>query len=668
MSGPIDTVFIANRGEIACRIIRTCRAMGLSTVAVYAEPDAAAPHVLAADIAVPLEGRAASETYLDMAALVDAARRTGATAVHPGYGFLAENPDFAEACLSAGLTWIGPTPDSIRAMALKVPAKKLVGARGVPTLPSAQVDGDDEAAWMGQADVVGYPLLVKASAGGGGKGMRCVDRADELAEAVRAGRRESASSFGDPTVFLERLLVAPRHVEVQVLGDEHGNFVHLGDRDCSIQRRNQKVIEEAPAPGLGSAIREALHATALDVARAIDYVSAGTVEFLLAGDEFFFLEMNTRLQVEHPVTEAVCGVDIVRLQLEVAAGRPLRITQDDVVVRGHSIEARINAEDPARDYLPSVGVLHTCEFDTTALRVDSGVASGAVISPHYDSLLAKVIAHAATREEAIDVLADGLRRARLHGLATTRDAIVATITSEDFRSERVDTGFLERHPEVAAPALPSSVRVAHAVAAALASRCHGAARLELARAAPPGWRNVRGAPSPYALDVIGGGRVVVGLGGDCIDLDGEPLDCTVITVDEGAVDLVLDGIRRQMRVVTDGTRWWINDSGWQTEFVLDDPFVQRSASAAEGGLSSPLPGSVAAVLAKVGDTVDAAAVLVIIEAMKVEHRIRASVGGIVTAIHVAVGDRVDAHQVLAEVGTDPADGHTATPDPSTPTA
>ncbi|MFM9136037.1 MAG: acetyl/propionyl/methylcrotonyl-CoA carboxylase subunit alpha, partial [bacterium] len=464
-------ILVANRGEIARRVFRTARAMGLQTVAVYSEPDAGAPFVSEADVAVALQGSTSAETYLDIAQVLAAARRTGADAVHPGYGFLSENPEFAEAVRDAGLTWIGPTPESIRAMALKVEAKRLAADAGVPLVPGSEladaVLGEEAAAL---AEDVGYPLLVKASAGGGGKGMRVVDEAGDLAEALASARREAQASFGDPTVFLERYLAAARHVEVQVFGDAHGNVVHLGERECSIQRRHQKIVEEAPSPGLEAEACERMYAAAVALARAIGYRGAGTVEFLVLGSgadqEFFFLEMNTRLQVEHPVTEMVTGLDLVEWQIRVARGEALPLRQDEIHRVGHAIEVRLYAEDPSRGYLPNTGVLRGFAIDPS-LRVDSGVEAGSQVTSFYDPMLAKVIAHAADRTTATAQLARGLRASRIHGLVTNRDSLVAILESPRFQAGETTTAFLDQEPGVLDPVVPSDVLDRHLAAVAV---------------------------------------------------------------------------------------------------------------------------------------------------------------------------------------------------------
>jgi propionyl-CoA carboxylase alpha chain len=477
----IGRVLVANRGEIAARVFRTCRRLGISTAAVFSEPDAAAPFVRDADVAVALGGATPAESYLRGDAVIDAARRCGADAIHPGYGFLAENAGFAQAVLDAGLSWIGPSPAAIAAMGSKTEARSMMERAGVPVLPAA-APGDDLSA-------VGFPLLVKASAGGGGKGMRVVERPEDLDRAIEAAQREAASAFGDDTVFLERFAPRARHVEIQILGDAHGRVVALHERDCSVQRRHQKVIEESPSPAVGEALRDRMAQAAVAAGEALGYVGAGTVEFLLTGeDEFFFLEVNTRLQVEHPVTELVTGLDLVELQLRVADGGH---APDPPPLRGHAIEARLYAEDPAQDFLPQTGTLTRLRFGD-GVRVDSAVEDGSAISPYYDPMIAKVVAHGATRDEAARRLAGALARAHIHGTVTNRDFLVRVLRHPEFLSGDADTSFLGRHDpaELAAPLVDAGgVRLA-AAAAALAGQATRRAAAVPGRSAPSGWRNV----------------------------------------------------------------------------------------------------------------------------------------------------------------------------------
>ncbi len=445
---PIRTLLVANRGEIAVRIMSTARAMGIRTVAVYSDPDADAPHVAAADLAVRLVGSTPGDTYLRGDLILAAAVSTGADAIHPGYGFLSENAGFARACATAGVTFVGPSPEAIDAMGSKIAAKELMHAAGVPVLPGATVHDGEDIAVIG-ADV-GFPLIVKAAFGGGGRGMRVVTDPADLVAAVQSAQREAASAFGDGTVFMERFVSSPRHVEVQIFGDHHGTLIHLFERECSIQRRHQKIIEEAPSSAVSPGVRAALGEAAVTAARALGYVGAGTVEFVMAPDgSFAFLEVNTRLQVEHPVTEAITGLDLVRLQLTVAEGRPLPPEALDAAITGHAIEARLYAEDVAAGYLPVSGRVERLRVDAPGVRVDTGYGDGSTVSTFYDAMLAKVIAWAPTRDEATRKLADALAGAHLHGVTTNRDLLVGILRHPEFAGGATDTGFLERHDPAA---------------------------------------------------------------------------------------------------------------------------------------------------------------------------------------------------------------------------
>ncbi|MDI1289496.1 MAG: biotin carboxylase N-terminal domain-containing protein, partial [bacterium] len=497
----ITRILIANRGEIASRVIRTARVLGISTVAVHSDPDASAPYVREADLSVRLPGAASSQTYLDGPLIIEAARASGADAIHPGYGFLSENADFARLVQKSGLIWIGPTPESIEAMALKVEAKRIAAAAGVPLVAGAELPlGQSDVEVLATCAAVGYPLLVKASAGGGGKGMHVVTTPADLLEALQSARREAKSSFGDDTIFVERYLAGARHVEVQVFGDVHGNVVHLFERECSIQRRHQKVIEEAPSPGVTQEVRVRLHAAAVSLASDIGYVGAGTVEFMVFGSgadqDFSFLEMNTRLQVEHPVTEEITGADLVMWQIAVASGLPLPLTQDQVVLRGHAIEARLYAEDPTNDYLPAMGAVHQFASETRrGLRLDAGVADGSVITPHYDPMLAKVISHAPTRELAAAILSDGLARMTLHLPVTNRDSLVAILRSDPFLEGNTTTSFLDDNADLLSPVLPVLDEQRHAIAVA-----YVIADLDSpGDPVPLAWRNVPASPQFVTL-------------------------------------------------------------------------------------------------------------------------------------------------------------------------
>jgi propionyl-CoA carboxylase alpha chain len=657
---PITSVLVANRGEIARRIFRTCRAIGVRTVAVYSDADADAPFVHEADVAVALGGLSAAESYLRTDAILEAARASGADAIHPGYGFLSENAAFAQAVVDAGLTWIGPTPSNISQMGTKVEAKALAVKAGVPTLPSGAI-GSKKSDWTKSAGKVGYPLLVKASSGGGGKGMRAVHRPEDLVEAIEGAQREAASSFGDGTVFLERLLVGPRHIEIQIFGDTHGNVIHLGERDCSIQRRHQKIVEESPSPAVSDALRARMGEASVALGKAIGYVGAGTVEYLVdAAGEFYFLEMNTRLQVEHPVTEMVTGLDLVQWQLDVANGLPLPLTQDQVQRNGHAIEVRLYAEDPSNNFMPSVGTLHRFQVGSLAVggvRCDSGVETGSVVSPHYDPMLAKVIAHAPTRSQAAGVLRRALQESQLHGVVTNVASLAAILGEHAFLDGEASTAYLHEHPDVLTARLPSHARAAHLSAILMARAC--AARQADSRwgFAPSGWRNVptqgqqvtvvRDATSePIALRYI--------VDGDTIEWfvrDHSHRSVVRPTVTPDTWKVKLDSGLSTMvcihTIVSDnGEHWWANSADGQTELLVVPRFVVPNALVAGAGTTAPVPGRVVAVSVRVGDVVEEGQVLVVLEAMKMEHTIRAAAPATVVEVRVVSGDQVNAKQVL----------------------
>jgi propionyl-CoA carboxylase alpha chain len=653
----ITKLLVANRGEIASRVLRTCRAMGVATVAVFSDPDAGAPFVAEADEAVALGGATPAESYLRGEAIVEAAERTGADAVHPGYGFLAENADFARACRKHGLTFVGPPPEAIAAMGDKLEAKRLAGAVGVPVLPGIEVTDLDGGALRAVADEFGWPVLVKAALGGGGVGMRLVREPGDLAEAVAAARRQAGAAFAGDAVFLERYVERPRHVEVQILGDQEGRVVQLFERECSIQRRHQKLVEECPSPAVTTQLRERLAAAAVAVGQAIGYVGAGTVEFLLTPDEqFWFLEVNTRLQVEHPVTEAVTGLDLVRLQLLLADGEPLPAEARRPTISGHAIEARLYAEDPRRDFLPAAGRLHRFRFEPRpGLRVDAGVRDGSVVGVHYDPLLAKVVAHAPTRAEAAGLLAAALAEARIHGLVTNRDLLVRVLRHPAFLAGETDTHFLERHgtAELGAPlAGPEAERVS-AAAAALAAQAarRGAARV--LGGVPSGWRNNPSQPQRVTFDGEHGAVEVAyrfGRGGVDLAVDGQPLEgLRLWDCQPGLVDLETGGVRRRFEVHRVGAEHFV-DSPLGPVALRERPRFPETAGAVEqGSLTSPLPGVVRRVAAAVGDRVAAGAVLVVVEAMKTEHRVATPHPGVVRELLVAEGQQIDAGMPLAVV-------------------
>jgi propionyl-CoA carboxylase alpha chain len=660
MNRPIRTLLVANRGEIARRIFRTCREMGILTVAVYSDADVDAPFVREADVAVPLGGSLPADSYLRADLVVEAALLAGADAIHPGYGFLSENADFARRCTAAGLTFVGPGVDAIELMGSKLTARELMDKAGVPVLPGRDLTGVPDEAVAGLAAEVGWPILVKASYGGGGRGMRVVRDAAELLDAVASARREAGAAFGNDTVFLEHYVDEPRHVEIQVFGDTHGTISHLHERECSIQRRHQKIVEEAPSPAVDRELRAAMGAAAVEAARALGYVGAGTVEFLLAPDgRFFFLEVNTRLQVEHPVTELVTGLDLVRLQLEVAGGAPLPREALDPPLAGHAVEVRLYAEDPTRDFLPAAGTLEQFEIALgPGIRLDSGVESGDLISTNYDPMLAKVIAYAPTREEAAALLARALRRSRIHGLTTNRDLLVGILEHPDFLAGRIDTHFLDRFkPLDLVRAVSSDLAPVAAVAAALAEQATARAGAGVLATIPSGFRN-----NPSQLQtrtyLRDGETLTVGyrLGRDThLEVDGAPVQVTVLQVSPAHVDLVADGLRRRFVVTATRSATYVD---WADGSVIlrrlprfPDPADQLEA----GSLLAPMPGTVVRVPIAVGDAVVAGQTVMVVEAMKMEHAVKADVDAVVTEIPVAVGQAVDAGTVLV-VLEDSTDG------------
>ncbi|MBM7367435.1 acetyl/propionyl/methylcrotonyl-CoA carboxylase subunit alpha [Gordonia hydrophobica] len=668
----IRKVLVANRGEIACRVIATLHQMGIKSVAVYSDADADAPHVKAADEAVRLGPAAATASYLLIDAVIDAARITGADAVHPGYGFLSENQQFAQALADAGIVFIGPPASAIATMGDKITARAAVTARDVPVVPGISRPGLSDQELIDGSDAVGFPVLIKPSAGGGGKGMHRVEDSAGLPDALVTARREAASAFGDDTLFLEHFVLTPRHIEVQILADEHGNVIHLGERECSLQRRHQKVIEEAPSALLDEATRARIGAAACDAARSVGYTGAGTVEFIVSAakpDEFFFMEMNTRLQVEHPVTEMVTGVDLVEQQIRIARGEVLALTQDAIVLTGHAVEARVYAEDPAEGFLPTGGTIARLSWPRTAVdeprhdvgvRIDSGITAGSVIGSDYDPMLAKVIAHGADRDEAFDRLDEALAETRLLGVVSNIDFCRHVLAHPQVRDGRLDTELLDRigAEYVGAEADPRAL-----VAATLGALDLGDPN-DLWSCAL-GFRI--GAPSPVVARLTEGGRrytvsahilrtqpgiLDAAVTIDYVDTDREPwsTDVRLREVSPGVFDLVFDGRSRRWEVNVDdrsGRRWVAGQPGtWilETERAL----AEDDETDAAGGVLSPMPGTVVAVPGVDGDEVAAGDALVVVEAMKMEHTLRAPIGG-TASIKVRVGDKVDAKQLLALV-------------------
>ena len=717
------TLLVANRGEIARRILRSARSMGLRTVALHSADDADAPHVAEADLALGIDEPGAA-AYLDVEALPRWAAAVGADAVHPGYGFLAERADAARAVVAAGLTWVGPHPEAIATLGAKRAAKAAAARAGLPLLPGGELLGDDPDAWLGaiEAAELGWPVLLKASAGGGGRGMRLVDAPEALAAAVLAARREALASFGDATVFAERLVERARHIEIQVAGDADGRAIHLGERECSIQRRHQKVVEEAPSPAIGPARRQEMGDAAVALAQAIGYDSLGTVELVVDADadDWWFLEMNTRLQVEHPVTEAVTGLDLVRLQLDLADGGELPLTQDQVRLDGHALEVRLVAEDPSRGWLPSTGTIHRWRPDPDdGVRWDAAVADGTVIGTGFDSLLAKGIVHAPDRTEAARRLARSLRRLSCQGVATNRDLLVRTLEEPDFLDGDLHTGFLDAHPRLSrsrwdrlGDELPDrwpasllgvggpddeSLCLTHPVLA-VAWLAATERRSAPWPTVPVGWRIAPAdpprtgrlsrpdeAPSPWDAPGPSWSPVEVDL-----TVDGEPATVRVAVATDPGAHAVLGcsmavGVEHRLGEVTasgwqvvsvdddhiavriptpDGTitvradvhragdHLWVGSPSGETEVVLTPRLAGADASSGSGDPAAPVPGTVLEVAVGPGDRVEPGQVLVVLEAMKVEHRIAAPDAGVVTEVLVAAGDSVDARQPLVRLEVD----------------
>jgi propionyl-CoA carboxylase alpha chain len=650
----IGTLLIANRGEIAARVIRTAHALGIATVAVYADPDAEAPYVTLADQAVRLPGTAPADTYLRGDLIIAAAAATGAGAVHPGYGFLSENAAFARACADAGLTFVGPSPGTIQAMGDKVAAKAIMAAAGVPVLPGVTVGAG--ASQDDAASTVGFPLLVKAAFGGGGRGMRLVTDPARLEEAVQSARREAAAAFGDGTVFLERYVPDPRHVEVQILGDAHGDVVHLFERECSIQRRYQKIVEECPSPAVDEELRQRLTKAAVTAGRAVGYTGAGTVEFVLDHDgSFYFLEMNTRLQVEHPVTEAVTGLDLVELQLRVAEGEPLPPEVRQAAITGHAIEVRLYAEDVPAGFLPVTGTLHRFAIPSgPGLRIDTGYRDGSSISPYYDAMLAKVIAHGRTRADAARRLARALRTAQIHGLTTNRDLLVAILGEPEFLAGATDTGYLTRHQPAALAANGAAPATAqHALVAALARQAVNRAAAPVLGSLPSGWRNVVSAPQRVSYTAAGKQYdVAYRVLGETVQasVNDVPLGQTIRhSAGTDCVDLEIDGLHRVYRVHQVGVNTYVDASDGSSALTELPRFGDPDKLAPAGSLLAPMPGVVRRVLVEVGAVVTAGQPLLVLEAMKMEQTVAAPAAGVVAELRAKPGEQVAAGQVLAVV-------------------
>ena len=640
LNSRFDTLLVANRGEIARRVMAGAHQMGIRCVAVYVDADADAPFVRDADESVRL-----ATSYLDGAAILQAAQATGAGAIHPGYGFLSENAEFAAQTTAAGLVWVGPSPEAITQMGDKIAAKALAEKAQVPTL----LDSEDPTA----GDQVGYPLLVKAAAGGGGKGMRVVESADLLEESVAAARREALGGFGDDRVFLERYVAHARHIEIQILGDAHGNLVHLGERECSIQRRHQKIIEESPSPRVDAKLRDAMGDAALRLARELGYQSAGTVEFLFDDDsgEFFFLEVNTRLQVEHPVTELVTGIDLVREQLRIAAGEELGYEQSDITFSGAAIEARLYAEDPENEFLPATGTLAAfAPAPTPAVRWDSGVEQGSVVGTDFDPMLAKVIAHAATRREAAGRLALALQRTHLGGVVTNRDFLVNTLRTPEFLAGETTTDFIDRVKPRRAILPSDEERTRLAQLAALWVRGVNRRDAQVLAEVPSGWRNARLPDQKLVLD-HGDERVTVLYrslrNGDFRFPDGTT--ARIHACDEEGIDAQIGGRRCRARVTRAGDQLIVQGPSGDLTFREQPRFIVPGSEEAAGGFVAKMPGKVIELRVGVGDRVSAGDTVLVLEAMKMEHPMRATEDGVVVEVRVAEGEQVEAGTLLLVV-------------------
>ena len=657
-------ILIANRGEIACRVAATAKRLGIQTVAVYADADAEAMHVKACDEAVHIGGSAPAQSYLQWQRILDAARATGAQAVHPGYGFLSENDAFATACAEAGLVFIGPKPASIRAMGLKAESKRLMANAGVPLVPGYHGENQDSAFLQEQADVIGYPVLIKASAGGGGKGMRVVSQAGDFAAALSSCQREAINSFANDAVLIEKYVQRPRHIEIQIFGDNHGNCVSLFERDCSVQRRHQKVLEEAPAPGMTAAMRLAMGEAAVAAAKAVQYVGAGTVEFIVeqADDgamSFYFMEMNTRLQVEHPVTEAVTGLDLVAWQLRVAAGEPLPKSQDQLQLNGHAIEARICAENPNQDFLPATGPLwhfsgpeasHFC-FTAGGVRLDTGVTQGDVVSPFYDSMLAKLIVWGADRDEALAKLDKALSEMQVVGVANNVAFLRDVVQSASFSQGDLDTDLITRERDNLFKTQTLSEDLAVAGVMGMVLRQEVDAMGSNPWQAVDGWQVVGAPPRPFQLQGAWGDEV------RALDvvLYSTPQRVRIADTDHAfewrahprGVSVCLNGVWTDLSVVASAGQYHVFSRAGHAVLQRVDPLA-GSAQAADalGGLNTPMPGKLIRMDVAVGDTVAKGQVLAVMEAMKMEHSIASPRDGVVSEVFYAVGDQVAEGQAL----------------------
>ena len=648
-------ILIANRGEIACRVAATARRMAIQTVAVYSDADANAKHVSYCDEAVHIGGSAPKDSYLRWERIIEAAKATGAQAIHPGYGFLSENEEFAQACASAGLVFIGPPASAIKAMGLKAESKRLMETAGVPLVPGYHGSDQDPVLLQREADRIGYPVLIKASAGGGGKGMRAVDKAEDFAAALASCKREAINSFGDDAVLVEKYALRPRHIEIQVFGDSHGNYVYLFERDCSVQRRHQKVLEEAPAPGMTQAMRKEMGEAAVAAARAVNYVGAGTVEFIVeqrpdGAMNFFFMEMNTRLQVEHPVTEAITGLDLVEWQLRVASGEKLPLAQEQLRINGHAIEARICAESPDNNFLPATGTLHVygkpicTSFERGVVRIDDGVREGDTISPYYDSMVAKLIVHGQTREEALARLDQALAQTHIVGLSTNVQFLRYVLRTPSFAQANLDTALIQREEALLFKQEPVGLAMAGAAAIAQALLNERAAEGDDPFSRRDGWQShgvtqrrfefeFQGEAAQAELSYLHDGalRLVVG----------EVAGPLVFLKVAGGIDIQFAGQRVTAAVYPRGEVDHVFTARGATQITAIDLLAHAGEGQAETGrLSAPMPGKVVSFAVKAGDKVSKGQALAVMEAMKMEHTIAAPADGVVQELLYAPGDQV----------------------------
>jgi 3-methylcrotonyl-CoA carboxylase alpha subunit len=652
------TLLIANRGEIACRVIRTARAMGLRTVAVYSEADRDAMHVATADEASLLGPARARDSYLNIARVIEVARQSGAEAVHPGYGFLSESAEFAQACADAGLVFVGPTAGMITAMGSKSGSKMLMEKAGVPLVPGYHGEAQDEATLKKAADKIGFPVLVKASAGGGGRGMRIVRSASELAAAITSAKREAKAAFGDDRMLIEKFVENPRHIEVQIIGDSHGNLLSLFERECTLQRRHQKVIEEAPSPTLDAIKREAVCAAARKAAAAVNYVGAGTIEFVSNGKDVFFIEMNTRLQVEHPVTELITGIDLVEWQLRVAFGEKLPLAQDQIRLNGHAIEARVYAENPHKNFMPSVGRIRTWRTpeQTNGLRIDAGYREGDAVSPHYDAMLAKVIAWAPTRDAAIDRLNRGLEDTDVCGIVTNIAFLSALVTHPDVRANAIDTGFIERELKnlTPAPRPAGDLELCAAVAAILGEEAKAARAETHSPWRTSGWTPVGRRQRLFRLrqahEAEQEANLQYGNGPAMLSIGEREFAFTFSSTSDGGFDLTLDGMRTHIVAVIEGRELYLRTRQGRFDLHWVDPFGgDDEEQVGEDKIVAPLPGTVVALLAQVGARLEKGAPILTLEVMKMEQTLRAPFAGVLKVIKCKVGDIVQEGIELAEI-------------------